>query len=848
MSHEACQPAAETVAAVRRILHCASTIGLLATMSLGATVVVAQQAPNSPAAETEDTGTLPEVVVTAQFRSENLQSTPISITAITADDLKQQQLQNVNDLGTSVPNAYFRAPTSNYGPTESIGLRGFTQIDASYGFQPTVGFYIDDVYQGTLLGSSFDLADMERVEVLNGPQGTLFGMNSIGGAIRLITQKPKDETEANVQLTYGEKHRMEFVGVFNTPLIDHVLDMRVVGVSRSEDSIGHNLDYTCTMKAEGQPVSTYGTLPQSASQNNCALGGLGGFNHQNARVELRYTPITDLEVNVTGFYTKQDDDPTLNTLLSPYGGPTDTFNNNYNAKVVFPMYGMNLTNNPHLLSPNPWDNFAGYGDIVTGQQQQEKTTLQQEGVTATLDYKLPGAIQLKYIWGYRTYTDNWSNDSDLTPFALIQTTDFEFHRQFQNEIRLSGDAFDDHLNWTVGGFDYNQRETSVAGTDWQAEQLLGVQNNNTTAGFTTNNISGFIHLEFRFNQQWSVSGGWRLTSQTLTYAYAHIVDNPALQAADDIVLPEPLEFSGSHGDWSGTVNYQATHNLFFYLQAASGFTLPGFSSRVQTIGQLAERVPGQSADNYEIGAKTDWLDHRLRVNGSLFYEDYKSYLNLQIASQCTNANSLDPGTPNYAATCPAGTPRAGLAGLGPWFVYSGLPAYEPGAELQINAEPIDRLVMNLEGGWLEFHSKLDNPLAPGYIAPSVRLQPEFNASGGIQYGVLVPGGSITPRLDWHYQGYQTNGPQKYYQITQWREPGYSVFNARLTYAPTAGKWNVSLEALNVFNKFYWDQLGAPSSVAAGATVPSANNLIPAVGRVGTPGLPREWMVSFGMNF
>ncbi len=241
MSHKVCQPAAGTVAAVRHILRCASTIGLLATMSLGATVVIAQQAPNPPATDTGDTGALPEVVVTAQFRRENLQSTPISITAITADDLKQQQLQNVNDLGSSVPNAYFRVPTSNYGPTESIGLRGFTQVDASYGFQPTVGFYIDDVYQGTLLGSSFDLADMERVEVLNGPQGTLFGMNSIGGAIRLITQKPKDETEAHVQLTYGEKHRTEFVGVFNTPLIYHILDLRVVGVSRSEDSIGHNL-------------------------------------------------------------------------------------------------------------------------------------------------------------------------------------------------------------------------------------------------------------------------------------------------------------------------------------------------------------------------------------------------------------------------------------------------------------------------------------------------------------------------------------------------------------------------------------------------------------------------------
>ncbi|HEY1899748.1 MAG TPA: hypothetical protein VGG49_08150, partial [Steroidobacteraceae bacterium] len=125
---------------------------------------------------------------------------------------------------------------------------------------------------------------------------------------------------------------------------------------------------------------------------------------------------------------------------------------------------------------------------------------------------------------------------------------------------------------------------------------------------------------------------------------------------------------------------------------------------------------------------------------------------------------------------------------------------------------------------------------------------EWNASGGIQYGLLLPGGTITPRLDWRYQGYQTNGPENVYQIAQWRVPGYSLFNARLTYAPTGAKWNVSLEAQNLFNKFYWQQLGSPVSLAAGTLDPSASNLSPAVAQVGTPGLPREWMVSISTTF
>src|SRR5262249_9503923 len=131
----------------------------------------AQQAPDTAQAE----GGLQEIVVTARYRNENIQSTPLSITAITSQDIAQKQF---NDIGNSIPNAYFRQPTSNYVPTETIGLRGFSQTDFSYAFEPTVGFYIDDIYQGTLTGSSFDLADIERVEVLNGPQGTLFGKNT----------------------------------------------------------------------------------------------------------------------------------------------------------------------------------------------------------------------------------------------------------------------------------------------------------------------------------------------------------------------------------------------------------------------------------------------------------------------------------------------------------------------------------------------------------------------------------------------------------------------------------------------------------------------------------------------
>jgi iron complex outermembrane recepter protein len=836
-----------------------------------ASVAQAQTTPApAPAAQTAPSGALQEVVVTARYRQENLQQTPLSITAITATDLAQQGLENVNDLGDEIPNAYFREPISNFGPTETIGLRGFTQVDFDYSFQPTVGVYVDDVYQGSLTGSSLDLADLNRVEVENGPQGTLFGVNSIGGAIRLITNKPQDNDSGSVQATYGEKHRVEFVGIGNASLIPEKLFARVVVTEREEDPIGHYLDFTCEMKAQGQPASVYGTLPESVSPlegTGCAIGGLGGFDHKQIRGMLRYLPTSGMEINVNAYYYKQADDPPLQTLLTPYGGPFDLADNCYSQGctlgpfhlpgVVFPLFGMNYAGdcggkscNPHFVSPSPWDNYSTFGDIVTGQSYNPQQVLDEYGTSATLDYDITDSLHFKYIWAYRTYTTNWINDSDLTPFGLTQTNYLQGHRQFSNEARLTGDLFGKRLEYTVGFFSYDARELETSGTNFDADAYLGeLPNFENVQGFSTNNEAGYLHLNFKLTDKWSVSAGGRYTDQYLTETFSHTSTVPA----DSIFLPGQVVRSGSRGDWSGSLNYQLTPDIFLYTEAASGYTLPGFNARVETIGQLYENVPGQEAVNYEVGAKTEWFDHRLRVNGSVFYEDYKSYLNLSLGTQCTAGSSLNAGPPVYGlppgAPCPAGTALAGIPGFFPYFYYSGIPAYMPGAEIEAYAEPIDRLTLNFTGGWEEFHSKISDVTSPNYIAPSVRLQPEWDASGGVQYGIRLPNSAtLTPRLDWRYQSYITNGPTTYYQIPQWRVPGYSLFNASLWYAPDAAKWKVGFQALNVFNKFYWEQLGAPTTLLPGATVPSAANLYPTYAQMGTPGLPREWMVTFMMSF
>ena len=198
-------------------------------------------------------GGLDEIVVTARYREENIQTTPISISAFSGEELEIRSIENVEDIGLVIPNAYFRRNTSNFGPNNTIGLRGLNQVDFSYAFEPTVGVYIDDVYHSTITGSDMDLIDLERVEVLRGPQGTLFGKNSIGGAIRLISKAPQGDDTGMVSVTLGDYDRLDLKAIGDFALVEDKFFVRLVGVAKQQDGYGASLDFTCEMIRRGTP-------------------------------------------------------------------------------------------------------------------------------------------------------------------------------------------------------------------------------------------------------------------------------------------------------------------------------------------------------------------------------------------------------------------------------------------------------------------------------------------------------------------------------------------------------------------------------------------------------------------
>jgi iron complex outermembrane receptor protein len=819
----------------------------------------------------EQEGALSEVTVTARYREENLQTTPIAITAIAAEELEIRNLKSVDDLGLAIPNAYFRQPVSNFGPTNVIGLRGLIQGDFNYAFEPTVGLYIDDVYHGTLTGSSMDLTDLERVEVLRGPQGTLFGKNTMGGAVRLISRKPQGDGTGSIEVTYGQRDRIDIRAVGDWALVPDRLFARVTGVSKQQDGYGKFLDFTCEMIRRGTPAlagrgdglgadtaADVDTLPDPVAVdspadnafafpqtidplqgNGCKLGDQGGSASQGARLALRWLASEKLEVNLGGEFSNLKADPPVETQL------TRRVDTNYSNNTIFPKYGIQIDD--RFITGDPYSSYATYGNAVDGTQYDSTTKLDVWGVNGTIDYAFTENTRLKFISAYRTYDTTWVNDSDLTPFELIQTNYLQEHEQLQFEAQLSGLALGERLEWTTGAFYYDSDSRAYNTANFVTFGLKFVADDL----FTSENQSAFLHVDYKLTDSLSVSGGARYSDEKKTNLFQHI----------GLVPITTVNFGGDHFDYMIGLDWQASDNVFLYTQTATGFQSAGVTPRVFTVGQI-QSLPGEEVTNYEIGAKFDFFDRKLRINSAVFYMDYgKRLVNVAGVTQCNLASDPDPGPPFFlggqGTFCPPNTPAGALPppmGPGPdprtgspWFLYQNAPGTVEGFESEMVAFPIENLALNASVGYNKFEGDQTLTTAPNFRHESALLQPEWNISAGAQYGFNVGGaGRITPRIDWYYQGYRTNGTQGLPQ----RDPddivpGFGLWNARINYDTADGDWQIGLSVINLFDKFYWQQLGSATQRVPGDPLASG---APFIARVGTAGRPREWALSFRKNF
>jgi iron complex outermembrane receptor protein len=778
-----------------RIHWLASAIVAAAAGTFGGTSYVAAQEAVSAGNSVAPTG-LEEIVVSAQRRTENLQTTPIAISAISGALLESRNLDNVTDLGAFVPNAVIQPLGAGWGATMAAFIRGVGLGDNILSFEPGVPIYVDDVYIGRPQGSIFDLLDLERVEVLRGPQGTLFGKNAEAGTIRLISVKPQGNNTGNASFTYGNYNRIEARAMADISVIDHFLDARLSFSSKKADGYFKLYDYVCANGA-----GSLGSLaPAIAPGSNCQTGTLGDENVQSGRAALRFLLGEKTELNLVGDITVQNQN-----------GPADKYTvidgtNGLNAAWGALTYGYlgvptagpaayigkPISYDSRFITNNMYSGYSNYGtDPISGRNVPNINNLNHWGIAGTLEWQLTDDVAFKSVTALREFRNQYGRDSDGSPLSENSTFDDAFHQQFSEEATFTGKA--GPADWTSGVFYYHAND-SDRGYDvlypcTVQNTIVCIHEQDNYVTQVTRNWAVFAHGVWHATQALSFTGGARYTSDEKDAIITITNFDPLGTAAGD-VHGQYVPLKTSHVDYDVAVNYQFLPELMGYVRYSTGFKGGGFSPRPADALQTQPFRP-EFLRTAEIGAKSELWQRRVRLNTDFFYS---KYLNQQ-----TFAQQLDALGNNWFREENAGTARL-------W-----------GFEGELQAEPVDNLRIDSSAGYINYwlESNGGNTLlftgnqCNGETCYSPRT-PKLTGSLGVQYTAPVRGGSLTPRLDYTYQTkvyfvtnngcFTTTGPAG---CGTGAQGGYGLLNARLTWQTSSKLWEVSLWGRNLMDKAYF---------------------------------------------
>jgi iron complex outermembrane receptor protein len=458
----------------------------------------------------------------------------------------------------------------------NIYIRGIGQPDALQTFDPAVGFYVDGVYYSRIRGTQMELFDIERVEVLRGPQGTLYGKNTIGGAYSVITRRPGQEPRGLAQITFGDYGLIETRLAASGPLSDtFAVGGALFGTSRDG----------------------YVTNPTTGED----------YNDRNAwggRVQAAWDVAPTFEVDFAADYQEEDNALTMGQALNTL---TDFLR-------VTPLYP--------IASPTPEWNWQA--EPTPGFP--NSSTMEHYGSSLRASWELTPNVTLRSITAYRDLSYDDYVDIDATP---IETGDvFVGVNQDQVSQELQAIWQGDRLT-AIAGL-YYMRENIRSHQEAYADDLLGPLFLNATFLRTvdddleTVSTAAFANVSYELTDRLSISGGLRYTEEEKTYFRTTSVfsDNPAFTADPAAVMNR----NETWDDLSGLVSldYQATDNVLLYGRIAQGFKSGGFNGRANNPGEDAPYDP-ELVTSYEVGIKSDWFNNMLRANFAVFYNDYEDF-------------------------------------------------------------------------------------------------------------------------------------------------------------------------------------------------------------------------------
>ncbi|MBI1404510.1 MAG: TonB-dependent receptor plug domain-containing protein [Caulobacter sp.] len=539
-------------------------------------------------AAAQDTGSeVDELVVTARRTSENLQEVPAAVSAFSEAALDRIQATDTTGLQGAVPNLNIVQGRGSSNAT-NIYIRGVGQPDALQTFDPAVGVYVDDVYYSRIRGTNLDLLDLERIEVLRGPQGTLYGKNTIGGALKFVSRKPGQDFRANAQLAVGSYNQMEAKGGVSGPVSD-TLALGISGIVSKRDGYVHdtvlNRDYN-------------------------------DKNSWGVRGALAFTPSDALRVDVSVDYNKDDAGlnvgKPVNSLVTLFGGPLLTLPTDGN-------YDYLARTTPGL--PN-------------------STKLEHWGTSAQVSWNINDALTLKSITAYRELKTDDFIDIDATQLEVGDVFVGVDQDQVSQELQL---AYEGGPVTVVGGL-FWMKENITSHQEAYADDLVGPVLGNPTFlrtiddDLTTKSWAAYVNASWAITDKLSLSAGLRYTEEEKTYSRSTSTfsNNPLL------VADPAFAFTGLNKTWDDvspmvSVDYKLTDDVLLYVRGAKGFKSGGFNGRANNPGEQAPYDP-ETLTSYEAGMKGRFLDGKAMLNLTVFTNDYQDF-QARVSGTVT-----DPGT------------------------------------------------------------------------------------------------------------------------------------------------------------------------------------------------------------
>jgi iron complex outermembrane receptor protein len=581
-------------------------------LTLASAVAMASAISTTAAVAQEQTLVLEEVIVTARKRKESLQEVPISVTALTTE-LAKSSIRNLRDIEGYSPNVTI--DNSGAGPgAASISIRGVSYQEVDKSLDPSVGVIVDGVYMGTNVGQILNNFDIAQIDILRGPQGTLFGKNTTGGVINVVRNKPTGELGGEIRAAFGSWGLQDYKGLFNFPIFEGKLAGKIYATNASDDGWLKNT-----------------TINEDTSRIDSSSYGFS----------LLATPTEDFEALFS--YDRLEDDSDI------VGG--HNFNQDDSLICILGGVGIpGLDENETCASLD-----TGSDEDHVSMNDHQYASVETDAYTLNMQWDIgPGVITS--ITGYRENVEFRRAEYDVSAadfFALYFDQDYD---QFSQEINFAS-TFSDTIEFVVGAYywesEYSQQSETV-GLIYNTF-LLG-KPPGTTSFLRQNQKTESIAAYF--------SGDWHITDAlTATLGVRHTQEEKDFNAhtvedvLNGVVITEP-EYAQADEDWSETtpklgLSYQLDDDIFLFASYAKGFKSGGYFGRNTGVTALTTSYAPEFVETYELGMKSDWLNSRVRFNATAFFTEYDD-------KQEENIVPLSDGTVGTIVSNAATVEMAGL--------------------------------------------------------------------------------------------------------------------------------------------------------------------------------------------